>query len=165
MPEIYIPLPKCTYFTDFEAEGSSLQSATLPQLRHLEVHPEWLRVYEDLFPPSPQPVVQPTAPHDLVTSSEQKVDGPALPSRVLRLRTAVRRPHCPRQSSSSSSDESVHFQEVTDEVHSKKSISSSEQGLTLCTACGSFVTSYSKELFNNCSQQFVHTHRNRNEAA
>jgi hypothetical protein len=49
--------------------------------------------------------------------------------------------------------------------HPGKANLKDKSNLTLCTACGSFVTSYSKELFINCSQQFVHTHRNRNEAA
>jgi hypothetical protein len=58
---------------------------------------------------------------------------------------------------------SIH--KATKQLHPGKPNLKDKSSLTLCTACGSFVTSYSKELFNNCSQKFVHTHRNRNEAA
>lgn len=68
-------------------------------------------------------------------------------------------------SSISSMPKALDIHKATKQSHPGKADMKDKSKLTLCTVCGTFVTSYSKELFIKYSQQFIHMQRYRNEAA
>jgi hypothetical protein len=68
-------------------------------------------------------------------------------------------------SSISSMPKALDIHKATKQSHPGKADMKNKSKLMLCTVCGTFITSYSKELYINCSQQFIHMQHYRNEAA